>query len=541
MKRNSVLVGNARSRKGVLVRNDAKVKPKLKPVAETQSFTFNFLPKQARLETLEEREYTVVPMVILTEGVHNGSNGSLYYPPEELSKTPESWDHKPIVVYHPELNGQGISACQPDVINNRKVGIMMNTKWDKKNHRLKSEAWIEASRANKVDERVMNAITENVVMEVSTGVNIDLEDAEGEWNGEEYNAIARNYRPDHLAILPDQIGACSIKDGAGLLRNQAAKTDKTGKLSKKVLALLKELGIATNEMSYSNLQDALSTTVREKLDIGDTGPWCYVVDVYSNFFIYEYDGKTFMLGYTANETGVTLSEDAPVEVNRVTEYRTVTGAYVGNRDQSTKDKTMKLTKEQRKLKIDGLIANKESGWSEEDRQVLDAMKDNQLVALAKGSEEEPDADPATTTNATATTTPPAKPAPAVAPTGVTTNATPATPALFDYTKWLNEAPPQLREMITNGQDSLNTEKAGLIKTITANKNNQFSEDSLKTKPLGELRALAALAAPAVDPNAPQNMPGYFGGMAPTANVTSDTEEALELPVMNFEAPEKTAK
>jgi hypothetical protein len=169
---------------------------------------------------MEGRDFLVVPMVILTEGVHRGSDGPLYYPKEELAKTPAVWNHKPIVVYHPEMNGVGISACDPVVITNRKVGVMMNTKFE--NGRLKSEAWIEAPRANLVDPRIMAAIETNQMMEVSTGVFVDHDPTEGTWGAEEYQAIARNYRPDHLALLPDQIGACSIKDGAGLLRNVSA-------------------------------------------------------------------------------------------------------------------------------------------------------------------------------------------------------------------------------------------------------------------------------------------------------------------------------
>jgi hypothetical protein len=38
--------------------------------------------------------------------------------------------------------------------------------------------------------------------------------------GRPYNFVARNYRPDHLAILPDQRGACSIEDGCGLNTNR---------------------------------------------------------------------------------------------------------------------------------------------------------------------------------------------------------------------------------------------------------------------------------------------------------------------------------
>src|SRR4051812_16335530 len=122
--------------------------------ASYQTFSLNLAAVKSRIETLEGRSHVVIPMIILLEGVHTGSGGPLYYPKEELAKTPVVWNHKPIVVYHPELNGQGISACDPDVINHRKVGIMMNTTCDSKG-RLKSEAWIESERANVVDERIM--------------------------------------------------------------------------------------------------------------------------------------------------------------------------------------------------------------------------------------------------------------------------------------------------------------------------------------------------------------------------------------------------
>ena len=194
--------------------------------------TCNFLPSLVRHDRMEDRDFLVVPMVILTEGVHNGSEGAFYYPKEELSKTPAAWNHKPVVVYHPTMNGVGISACDPVVINNRKVGLMMNTRFEA--GKLKSEAWLEKDRANKVDERIMQAVEKGEMMELSTGVYIDNDMTPGDWNGESYVGIARNYRPDHLALLPDKIGACSIKDGAGLLRNERATA---------LITLLKEMGI----------------------------------------------------------------------------------------------------------------------------------------------------------------------------------------------------------------------------------------------------------------------------------------------------------
>jgi hypothetical protein len=62
----------------------------------------NFKTTKTTTEILDGREYLVVPMVMILEGVHDGSSGKIYYPKEELQKTPKIWNMKPIVVNHPE-------------------------------------------------------------------------------------------------------------------------------------------------------------------------------------------------------------------------------------------------------------------------------------------------------------------------------------------------------------------------------------------------------------------------------------------------------
>ena len=183
-----------------------------------QEIIFNLKP-QIRHDTMEGKPYLVAPMVMMTEGVHNGSNGPLFYPSDELSKLPVIWNHKPVVVYHP-IKG---SACSPDVLSARKVGVIMNTIFE--DSKLKAEAWLEESRLKIVDKRILNALNEGRMVEVSTGLFTDNEEMVGDWNGKAYTAIARNHRPDHLAILPDLKGACSIEDGAGLLRLNAENGD----------------------------------------------------------------------------------------------------------------------------------------------------------------------------------------------------------------------------------------------------------------------------------------------------------------------------
>lgn len=200
--------------------------------AAFQTITVNLEGPSIRWASLEGKDYMVVPMVMITNGVHNGSSGPLLYPSEELSKTPEVWNHKPLTVYHPEINGQGVSACDPDILEQRKIGLIMNTRFvegeTKKDDtgkswridRLKSEAWIDPEKCKKVDNRILESLEKKQMVEISTGLFTDNEPATGVWNGEGYTAVARNYRPDHLAILPDQKGSCSIADGAGLLRNK---------------------------------------------------------------------------------------------------------------------------------------------------------------------------------------------------------------------------------------------------------------------------------------------------------------------------------
>jgi hypothetical protein len=190
---------------------------------------------------MEGRDYIVLPVVILTEGVHSGSNGPVLYLSEDMEKYVPAWNHKPIVVYHPKKDGQFVSADDPAILSANKVGVLMANKMQGKSQA--AEAWLEKSRLQQVDSRILDDIDNGVIVEVSTGLFTDNEESPGEWNGEEYDAIARNYRPDHLALLPDLVGACSIKDGCGLFtasqglsRNQAKKVQLmlNNVLSKKV-------------------------------------------------------------------------------------------------------------------------------------------------------------------------------------------------------------------------------------------------------------------------------------------------------------------
>lgn len=165
---------------------------------------------------LEGREHFVVPTVMMVEGVWSGSKGPIYYPKNALKESATRWNGKPVVVYHPSLYSNGF-ASHPEVFNRQKIGTIFNTTFD--GLRLKCESWIDVERVAQVDDRVLNTILSGQVMEVSTGLITHCDNKYGTFQNRSYNVTANYLIPDHLAVLPDQIGACSIADGAGLIRN----------------------------------------------------------------------------------------------------------------------------------------------------------------------------------------------------------------------------------------------------------------------------------------------------------------------------------
>lgn len=181
--------------------------------------------KKAERRLLEGRWHLVAPAVMLTENVVNGSGGPIFYPAEENGKEPDTWNHMPIVVYHPKEGDDFVSARQVKFIDDRKVGLVLNTAHDDAEKKLKAECWFDEERTKEVDIRVYNALVNGTPMELSTGLGLRVEKKKGEFNGTKYKGIARDHRPDHLAILPDERGACSIEMGAGLFANTAALED----------------------------------------------------------------------------------------------------------------------------------------------------------------------------------------------------------------------------------------------------------------------------------------------------------------------------
>lgn len=174
-------------------------------------------------KTLGGRSYLVAPAALIVSGVLNGSHGPILYTEEEYSRNPTAWNHIPIVVNHPYDDNyeppRPVSARTEKVLNEAGIGFLLNSRSEGK---LLSETWFDEIRTRELVPNVANSLDNNEPIELSTGLDMDRVDvAEGSvFNGVEYKQLATNYRPDHLAVLPDGIGACSIKDGCGVLVNK---------------------------------------------------------------------------------------------------------------------------------------------------------------------------------------------------------------------------------------------------------------------------------------------------------------------------------
>ena len=179
-----------------------------------------------RRETLHGREHLVAPLTMIVPGVLEGSKGALYYPPDEIGKNPSIWNHIPITLGHPIKNGQQVSAREPDALEKQGIGLILRT--TVKNGKLIAEGWFDVERTRQVDSRTLDALQSGRKIELSTGLFTENEPAPpgATFNGEPYQFIARNYRPDHLAILLDQVGACSIQDGCGVMVNCVPAVDR---------------------------------------------------------------------------------------------------------------------------------------------------------------------------------------------------------------------------------------------------------------------------------------------------------------------------
>lgn len=180
-------------------------------------------------------EYLVADVVAQREGVYyypavDGGVRREFAPAEELEAALEGVNRVPIVVSHPE----GPNGDPTMLHDTRSVGSVVGEWRDLRTTEdgqgVAGATWIRAAEVGEHDGALrsyVNAVRRRGLGEVSTGYDIEhAEPASGYYNGQQYEYIQRGIQLDHLALLPEEQGDCSVADGCGVGRaNQSDGTD----------------------------------------------------------------------------------------------------------------------------------------------------------------------------------------------------------------------------------------------------------------------------------------------------------------------------
>lgn len=469
-----------------------------------------------RREMFDGRAHVVAPVVLITEGVHNGSGGPTFYPAEEIEYFAQMWNGVPLPVFHPEVGGSLVSCNDPTIIQQYSVGRLWNVWYDNDARKLRGEIWVDIAKAREVSPEVLSMIYEHKPLEVSTGLFAENDPSTGSWNGEQYESIARNIRPDHLALLPGGRGACSYEDGCGVRANKEGgdEMNDEGKGSRLVHII-----VSNEDVSYEQLSRDLQVAV----DNYDSPRWVhYLRAVYDDYFIYRAeprggpeggDGRKPVLyqqSYSVDANGDVQLGGEPQEVKEVVSYKKIStqeDSNMANKDGGCCEEKVQL-----------LIENEDTSFTEDDREWLSALTEEQIDKLfhEDGEEEEDgagDDEGKTEVSKVAEET-------ANALMGVKANKDePQTAEGF-----IANAPGEIREVLSAGLAMHRAKKNALVKALLANKRNSFSEEELRAMDVVALEKLDKLAKADAD----------YSGSGGSVHANAEEEEAYEMPQVNFD-------
>jgi hypothetical protein len=167
--------------------------------------------------TLHNREYMTAPAVLLVAGVLNNA----LVADEELDA--KAWDGVPIVIGHPRnADGIPVSARDPDVFAAHGIGTVYRARLGtgKRGNQvvrsLQAELWLDCALVESLGGEAVQALTmleAQQPVEVSTGFYATAIPQAGTFYGTPYVEMLTGLMPDHLALLPNDIGACSWENG----------------------------------------------------------------------------------------------------------------------------------------------------------------------------------------------------------------------------------------------------------------------------------------------------------------------------------------
>lgn len=338
-----------------------------------------------RYEVLNGRQHLVAVMTMIVPGVLPGSSGPLYYPEDVITTNVEVWNGMPIVVYHPSIRGVPVSARDPIILNSQGIGVVLRSTGG--NGTLQAEAWFDIEEVKRVDNfltediRILPRLLKGEMIELSTGLKTRAVEApEGSvFNGRPYTHRVLAVEPDHLAVLPDQIGACSLQDGCGVFANNTAenKIADWQKNLQKHLAVLGGSGMTLskttqnlNEMPFDEIREELCELLRSRFTQDEPNAW--INEVYDTFIIYWQGDELWQLSYSRESGEVVLSSEAPTRVEREVTFVPIENQEI---------QTMPMSATEKGKIVGQLIANSCGCWKKGDEALLTGFTDEKLNEL----------------------------------------------------------------------------------------------------------------------------------------------------------------
>lgn len=435
-------------------------------------------------KVVDKVTYLVVPVVMMVEGVHSGSRGAVYHSIEELGKSPESWNGIPVTIYHPQKDGNFISANSPEVPN---VGRVYNAHVD--GDKLKGEVWCIEQKLIANSPTTLAYLQQGKPLEVSVGVFTEEEVIEEqEWNGEAYSVIAKNHHPDHLALLPGEKGACSWEDGCGIRVNSKLNINQIQMEKETIEVLLQRYAenkigatLQINESSVNEIMRDIQSKLNGMDVRGDENGigrvYHYLEDLYSDYFVFYKstpEGSTYYKqGYATNAKGQIEFVGDVVEVKKSINYVQVN------------QQGGKMSKEKSPCclaKIEQLITNKRTAFTDADKAWLLEQDEATLDKLFP-------IEPTIQVNMDEART--------LVRNSITTEA-----------DIINLVPESFQESVKAGLALYTAQRADMIQKLVAHSKDAFSKEELEAMNLATLTKMTKLIPEIADYSAQAGGQGY---------------------------------
>ena len=238
---------------------------------------------EIKTTTHDGRSHMVVPVVMARADVV--MNGGVM-PVEAMLA--ETWNGIPVTVHHP-VDGEGfISAnASPDLLAKWHVGRIYNARVE--GVQLKGEAWLDTAKTERVAPGLLAQLKGGQAIDVSVGFYSRDEENPGQMGDKPYQFVNRDVVPNHLALLPGDIGACSWADGCGVRSNRRLDMSKTLKDhleavsgTIKVALGLEKVELPQDDAGRQSMMQKLGAIFNVRARGNDDDPMQIMADLISN-------------------------------------------------------------------------------------------------------------------------------------------------------------------------------------------------------------------------------------------------------------------